>query len=435
MVNLNLFCLVDNNPISNAFPLSIPSTSNIGILKKRIKEEKTPEFDNFSADKLILYRVSIPDTDEYEDIPILLNTIDDKKKLRPTDELSDIFGDKSPDKKTIHIMVQPPLQGIQNKDTQQIKDLLREAKDEMLTLQRENISLTKQAVDRLVILQKHVQAILIQNFELHEYPIPRLFIILPVDRTKWNPKNVLQNRFRLHFLCECGEYTVKPSERSHNHIHIAKHEGYEIRSGTEFFSKYGNYMLILLQYLKIGASSSALTPIPSLIDAGIDYLIGTMNALSIENSVLNDINTIGDYEGLEGADLRQLGTFLRINDEFRKLGNLYRITTEAGHVKWVCIDHYRLTYKEKEQIAFTNAVEVNGGNYDSQLHKVTVTLGSRIRAEEFFNALAKARHVYDLDLKFDWHCSRADLEAFEKALKMSISSKQHQQAIFNIQTI
>ncbi|KAF9079520.1 hypothetical protein BGX23_003845, partial [Mortierella sp. AD031] len=37
----------------------------------------------------------------------------------------------------------------------------------------------QQTIDRLVILQQRVDAILVQNYELHEYPIPRLFVILP----------------------------------------------------------------------------------------------------------------------------------------------------------------------------------------------------------------------------------------------------------------
>ncbi|KAF9090096.1 hypothetical protein BGX27_002350, partial [Mortierella sp. AM989] len=143
---------------------------------------------------------------------------------------------------------------IENKELlQEITSSLREAKvkdDKMLALQQEMlvlqleakkkdeeiISLQNQALDRLAILQKHAQAILVQNFELHEYPIPRFFIILPVDQTKWNPKKILENKFRLHFLCECGDHTVKASKTSQNNIHIAKHEGYEIRNGTEFFS-------------------------------------------------------------------------------------------------------------------------------------------------------------------------------------------------------
>jgi len=50
-------------------------------------------------------------------------------------------------------------------------------------------------------------------------------------------------------------------------------------------------------------------------------------------------------EELEGADLRQLGLFLKIKDKNRVLGNLYRIVTGEGHVKF--IDHYRENYHKK----------------------------------------------------------------------------------------
>ncbi|KAF9350472.1 hypothetical protein BGX26_011346 [Mortierella sp. AD094] len=306
----------------------------------------------------------------------------------------------------------------------------RDLLDKVLALQleaKENgetiIGLQNQALDRLAILQQHAHAILVQSFELHEYPIPRLFIILPVDPNKWNPKNILENKFRLHFLCECGDHTMKTSERGQNQIHIARHEGYEIRNGTEFFCKYGKYMLILMRALKLGMhsvdKSAPLIPIRNPLDAGIDFSIKYMEAPSVNNPVLKSINTIDDYEALEGADLRQLGTFLQVNDENRKLGNLFRITIDTGHVKWVCIDHYHSTCQEKQQKAFADAVEVNGGKYDSQLGKVIIILKTRIRAGEFFDALTKARHVYDLDITFGWDCSRTDLVAFENALKMS----------------
>ncbi|KAG0358602.1 hypothetical protein BGZ54_010353 [Gamsiella multidivaricata] len=329
----------------------------------------------------------------------------------------------------------------ENKDVQQILGLLlalqfeakakddkmlalqleaKENQDKMLDMQAQLRDQMNQALDRLAIIQKHARAILVQDFELHEYPIPRLFIILPVDHSKWNPKDILRNKFRLHFLCECGDHTVAASKSSQNHIHIAKHEGYEIRNGTEFFLKYGKYMLILLHVLKAGLHSVDISvPASSLLDAGIDYSIDYMRAISAANPILENINTIDDYEALEGADLRQLETFLRTNDDGRKLGNLYRIATETGNVKWVCLDHFRSTYKEKEQQAFANAVEVNGGSYDRQLGQVAIKLQSKIRAAEFFDALAKARRVYDLDISFDWECSTSDLVAFKDALKVS----------------
>ncbi|KAF9995863.1 hypothetical protein BGZ79_010409, partial [Entomortierella chlamydospora] len=320
--------------------------------------------------------------------------------------------------------------GIKDDEMLALQREVRDKDDKILTLQLEAkekddemLTLQNQALDRLAVLQKHAHAIFVQNFELHEYPIPRLFIILPVDKSKWNPKNILENKFRLHFLCECGDHAMKAGKSCQSQIHIARHEGYEIRNGTEFFCKYGKYMIILLRALKLGIHSAYESvhrvPVQNLLDAGIDFSISYMEALSVNNPVLKNINTIDDYEALEGADLRQLDTFLQVNDANRKLGNLFRITTDTGHVKWVCIDHYSSTYQEKDQKAFENAVGLNGGEYNSQLGKVVIVLKTRIRAEEFFDALTKARNVYDLDIKFDWDCSRADLEAFEDALKMS----------------
>ncbi|KAF9905911.1 hypothetical protein BX616_000889, partial [Lobosporangium transversale] len=299
--------------------------------------------------------------------------------------------------------------------------LQQEAKakdDEMLKLQH-------QALDRLAILQKHANAILIQNFELHEYPIPRLFIVLPVDTTKWDPMNALRSKVRLYFLCECGEHTVDASKSRRNEIHIAKHEGYEIRNSTEFFRKYGRYMFILLQCLKIGAPlANPLAP-ASDFSAAIDSSIKYMEAISDEHSALSKINTIDNCEALEGADLRQLNTFLQTTDEGKQLGNLYRITTEAGYVKWVCLDHYRSTYREEEQRAFEKTMQWNGGEYDSHLGKVIITLKSRTTAGEFFDALAKARRVYELDITFSWSWTKADLEAFEEVIKRSSVSALH----------
>ncbi|KAF9431949.1 hypothetical protein BGZ76_011486 [Entomortierella beljakovae] len=298
----------------------------------------------------------------------------------------------------------------------------KEKGDKMISMQEQMIDLQNQALDRLAMLQRHAEAILIQNFELHEYPIPRLFIILPADQSNWNPLKILENKFRLHFLCECGD-TTEASNADQKQIHIAKHEGYRIRHPTEFYHKYGKYILILLQALKMGVEiadkSIPTIHAPKVLNPGIDYSISYMKALSIKNPILENIDTIDNYESLEGAELRQLDKFLQINDENRKLGNLYRITLETGHVKWVCLDHYCSTYKEKEQRAFENVVEMNGGSYDSQLGRVVIELGSSIRAKEFFDVLPKARHVYDLDITFDWDCSITDLKLFRNVLKIA----------------
>ncbi|KAG0376463.1 hypothetical protein BGX24_007725 [Mortierella sp. AD032] len=82
----------------------------------------------------------------------------------------------------------------------------------------------------------------IGTYELHEYPIPRLFIILPKDISEGKPAGLPNNHFQLYFLCECGEHTKMLYGDNTNipHlIHIAKHEGYDLQRPTEFFQKYG----------------------------------------------------------------------------------------------------------------------------------------------------------------------------------------------------
>ncbi|OAQ27464.1 hypothetical protein K457DRAFT_636312 [Linnemannia elongata AG-77] len=108
---LNLFCLVDGQSTFNAFPVEIESNKTIGDLKDLIKGQKTPRFDGVAANELTLWHVSIAaDDDDDDGLPVLLDSVPEKKKLRVTHELSDIFNEK-PAKRMIHIIVQRPPQG------------------------------------------------------------------------------------------------------------------------------------------------------------------------------------------------------------------------------------------------------------------------------------------------------------------------------------
>ncbi|KAF9287534.1 hypothetical protein BGZ68_001690 [Mortierella alpina] len=104
---LKLICLVAAEPTSNAFSVKASSALIVDELKKLIKTEKSNDFSDVDADKLTLWRVSIPIPEDDDELPILLDALSDKKKLRPTDDLSDVFEEKPP-KKTIHVLVQRP---------------------------------------------------------------------------------------------------------------------------------------------------------------------------------------------------------------------------------------------------------------------------------------------------------------------------------------
>ncbi|KAG0372829.1 hypothetical protein BGX24_012518, partial [Mortierella sp. AD032] len=315
-------------------------------------------------------------------------------------------------------------------------------------MQERMLQTQQQALDRLAVIHGRIQAILTQTYELHEYSIPRLFIILPKNTSEWNPASLLNNQFQLYFLCECGEHTKELNGDSTNishHIHIAKHEGYDLQRPTEFFQKYGRYMLTLLEMIKHGStvtgyivpalssvnasgaidmfSNSQDTVTPSGINQSIEYL----QSISSEQDAAKDTSTgsSSGREALGGVDLHHLEVFIKSKGQDQALGNLYRTITEEGHVKWVCIDHYRLAYKEQDQQdqqAFAPAVELNGGHYDQHLGRVTVSLGSKIRAAGFFEALAKARHLDELVVVFDWDGTTSDFEIFGDTLNSTAIS-------------
>ncbi|KAG0328819.1 hypothetical protein BG000_000302 [Podila horticola] len=119
--------------------------------------------------------------------------------------------------------------------------------------------LQKQMNNQLILIQSKTEvilteAILTQQLELAEYPMPRLFIVLPKELPKYDPGDGFRTKFRLHFICECGEYTEETGDKIPNHFHLAKHEGYVISRPTEFFSKYGPFLMLMLELIKFGTS-------------------------------------------------------------------------------------------------------------------------------------------------------------------------------------
>ncbi|KAF9568101.1 hypothetical protein EC968_003121 [Mortierella alpina] len=368
-------------------------------------------------------------------------------------------------------------------------------------MQERMLMMQKQAIDRLAIIQSKVHAVLTQTYELHEYPIPRLFIVLPADTQRRDKVlSPFTTRFRLYFLCECGEHTKhqhgtflqdqrtwsmetgvdsgninykdnSTSKMTTHHIHLAKHEGYDLDRPNEFFRKYGSHILTLLQMLKYGiiAAGFVVPPLAQLgLVEGIDKTCGDLSAsssgekggldpkvdLAIQyledlahglaetrnswNAVDRDHNDILDrreltttiesgdtqaqvpprgLEALEGADLRHLSSFLKIKDESRVLGNLYRIVTHEGHVKWVCLDHYRETYRDSSLKQFREAVESNGGSFEESKGKVKIRLSSGSTARHFFEALEQARFIQELAMTLDWDTTMDDLRMLRDTLR------------------
>ncbi|CAO3566796.1 unnamed protein product [Mortierella alpina] len=318
---------------------------------------------------------------------------------------------------------------------------------------QEVCKLQKQMNDRLILIQNRTEAILTQQLEIAEYPIPRLFIVLPEEPVKYDPANWFRTKFRLQFICECGKHTEAANSKIKHHLHLAKHEGYLVREPTKFFERYGPFLLLMLELIKFGTvvaghvvpALAALQAVElvdtvkqsvQLITAKIDLSLECIDkqltkvqsslpedSVSSESQVIRTPQELDNYlngvEGVEGVELRQLRSFLKTSDDETLFGNLYRMTTSDGHVKWVCRDHYRASYQEKQVEKLREVVKLARGQFDEQLGKIKIALTTSIEAAEFYTAVRKAKGVLELDISLRWECNRSDLDTFRAALRSS----------------
>ncbi|KAF9360695.1 hypothetical protein BGX34_007622 [Mortierella sp. NVP85] len=344
----------------------------------------------------------------------------------------------------------------------QLHELQLRAREESLQQHQAVVEMQQQIIDRLTLIQTRLQTLLTQTYELHEYPIPRLFIVVPKElRVRDKLAKPFAEQFRLYFLCECGSHTHNKNSMIPNEIHLAKHEGYDVDRPTEFFRKYGTYIMAMIYLIKYGISvSGVVVPqltklnfvgdlgslpknvkylkdnIVPLVDSTISFIQGVNGdghgkarntSASITAEYTNDRGHMGSEPAfipaefdastsvLEGADLRQLESFLKGKDKGRVLGNLYRMVTDEGHVKWVCFDHYRVNYRESAIKALDEVVQSYKGTYCQETGTIEIKLGSHIQAKHFYNAMVKGRGIQELNVTFGWDASMDDLRHFATA--------------------
>jgi Ran GTPase-activating protein (RanGAP) involved in mRNA processing and transport len=330
-------------------------------------------------------------------------------------------------------------------------------------------------LDHLVALQQQVHAVFTQSYELHEYSSPRLFIVLPeVDYQGYNPLSILSShthqKFRLYFLCECGLHTHPTGPNQANYVHVARHEGYEINRPTEFFRKYGPRTLQMLRVLKGGLTIAGMV-IPALrtiaaidlpggvikdLDArvtesiryldqyhssldkivpGMDNGGGLTNKVNVGqlastvttpatdgSQTMIDSLSQESFIQMEGADLRRLQSFLRRRDQDAAHGNLFRTVDAQGHVRWICLDHYRATYHQRQDREFENEIKLNRGVYDKHLGIVKIALSSGETFDRFMGAMTQAGAFNELEIHLR-NYSYQELKVLAESLKKTNVSK------------
>src|SRR4051812_37285893 len=103
-MTITLLCLVKGNTLANAFPVDINKDQLVGHLKKVIKAEKQNDFAGIDADKLKLWKVTIPGDQDDQLRNLILQDSDELLAIR---KISKYFPD-SPLEEHIHVIVKLP---------------------------------------------------------------------------------------------------------------------------------------------------------------------------------------------------------------------------------------------------------------------------------------------------------------------------------------
>ncbi|KAF9904828.1 hypothetical protein BX616_001163, partial [Lobosporangium transversale] len=336
---------------------------------------------------------------------------------------------------------------------------LQQQTDEM----RQSIfQMQQRALDRLAHIRSQVQTILSQNGTWRSSRIPRLFIVLPNNSSTIGSSSsssvggttlvgsqqrfedlTHSETFRLYFLCECGNHTTphKGSKIPH-HIHLVRHEGYDIENPAEFFRHYGAHILSLLHMMKYGISVAGFTALPLSPQASIEPTSRTQQPsrkleplVNHAIEVLENLSANGYFsiisngptkqqqkDGLDDSqvvDLKELGAYLKGKEAHGRVGNLHRIITREGHVKWVCRDHYHDRYTASAIKEIREILDVHSGEFDDHLGRIDVTLASPGAALHFYKAIERGKFIQEVKVRMTWDVSMSDLKSLRDVISKS----------------
>ncbi|KAI8347765.1 hypothetical protein B0O80DRAFT_465126 [Mortierella sp. GBAus27b] len=156
--------------------------------------------------------------------------------------------------------------------------------------------------------------------------------------------------------------------------------------------------------------------IASLVDSAIKNIEGISGISEMGTELIAHHERINSLEAVEGPSLRQLQSYLRIEDQDQALGNLYRIVTAEGHVKWVCQDHFRSSYGESTIQLLRDFIESQNGYFIEKTGRIEIKIGSKHIARQFYDGIAKARGIQELEITLAWDATMSDLRALASAV-------------------
>lgn len=259
------------------------------------------------------------------------------------------------------------------------------------------------ALIREPLIHNRIQAVLANRMGVLDQQVPRIFIILP--------KPGCPGEFRVHFLCECGEYDGSPKKgKVPKHIHLTDHPGYDIQHKRQFMETYGTYMLDFLNLFKYGV--------------GLDVMM--MPPLDPSSKLLAQIHESMEYllevpssvEPHNNAWLRDVAHCLQVNPRESCIGSLYRVVSQEGDTRWICRSHYDHLQLNSLNDKFVDIAKGFKVTYSDPHHSLFhFLLPDRTQAEQLYMELEQDPPIQDLGLLLDWTITPMDLGRVLEVLK------------------
>jgi len=234
--------------------------------------------------------------------------------------------------------------------------------------------LRKLALDRLLAIQKDIYSK--PNLDSREMSYPRLFVVLPTTACIADRQDEsYANQFSLHFLCECGFHTMSKKSIGMHAIHLTQHPGYALNNPSEFFEKYGSYLLSMLYMIKYGAKTEGFVVPPSThlgtttdqddfdVTKSTGRLVDEMT-VHLEEHLGNNM-AVTTQKALDASELEHLVSYLKTESDEGTSGDLKQTITQDGHSVWICSKHIR-EYHDSILHRFKELITANGERYWKQ---------------------------------------------------------------------
>ncbi|KAG0018326.1 hypothetical protein BGZ82_000464 [Podila clonocystis] len=203
---------------------------------------------------------------------------------------------------------------------------------------------------------------------------------------------------------------------------MSNHPGYILKQPQEFFHKYGDYVLRLMQLVRLGYSDNAYD-IPAIDTFNIlwkykTHAGGNINRDTIRSLIEKAIAYIQKVSpprwimepGLTRIQSAAIKDFLLVQHGDNAEGNLHRHIDSQQCVSWRCQRHKEQYFAQKPLEDLEVYVGCRQGHIDMQQARLSVELQSYAESNEFQNLLTDVKLPFNISIKLNWNTTRSYVE-------------------------